>query len=123
MRAVWILLVLLAGSGAWWLASGREPEIGRGLPSAHRAADQEFDRRVRERFPVGTPMAEVERELVRQGFSSTPFREEATSAEGGPGLHFDMQAAGFPCRDRWQVVAHGTEAVEGVRGTFGGICL
>lgn len=117
------LVVALVGAGGWWLASTRAPEIGRDLPPVVREAEQAFDRRVRKRFPPGTPMTEVERALARQGFSSEPLEGATGAVEGGAGRHFDLRVAGFPCARRWQVVARGVGAVEDVRGTFGVVCL
>jgi hypothetical protein len=45
-----------------------EPEIGRALPSEYAAANQEFDRRVKLRYPEGTIENSVVEDLKRQGF-------------------------------------------------------
>lgn len=45
-----------------------EPDIGRALPSEYAAANEAFDRRVKQRYPAGTNEKRVFEELKKQGF-------------------------------------------------------
>lgn len=88
MRVSVTALALLLGGAVVWVGLGgserslgfeRAPKIGRNLSAEDRGSSVEFDRRVRARFPPGTPMREVERR--RPTFRPLP---RATGRAGCP---------------------------------------
>ncbi len=56
------------------------PPLLQGLDSAKTAPSKEFDKRIQERFPIGTPVTELTEELRRQGFS--PVANGAPARDG-----------------------------------------
>jgi hypothetical protein len=72
-RAVWISLTaaMLAILLVLIIAATGRPTLTDGLPARWDAASREFNRRVVERFPLGSSAAEMRQELHRQGFVPT----------------------------------------------------
>jgi hypothetical protein len=75
LRGVWFFLGVGLGCMSAFLALGATHLLGQGssmltrdLPGEWTKGSAEFDRRLRERFPIGTPYEDFIRELVAQNF-------------------------------------------------------
>jgi hypothetical protein len=65
------LFVLVIGGGAWlawWTSELSLPLIARESPSGSALDEVEFDRRIKRRFPIGTPEAKLVSDLDKMGF-------------------------------------------------------
>lgn len=118
-----VLLAPLAHCGIVLSESlyARLPELAADLPRNYPADMTEFDRRVRERFPIGTPEATLRRTLERQGFR--PW-DPAYGTNGQQQFGADYSRSGFPCDRLWRVTWRSEGgAVAEVKGIFGASCL
>ena len=64
----WMAVAAILATIAVLFGCSRFPPIAAGLSGNFAEGSQEFDRRVHERFPVGSPSAELLSELQEQGF-------------------------------------------------------
>ncbi len=62
----------------------------------YKEVEADFRDRVRDAFPLGTPVAKMLSELERQGFV-----QRAGQLRGGSAMVLDRP--GFPCEDFWEV--------------------
>ncbi|MBB5712732.1 hypothetical protein [Sphingomonas xinjiangensis] len=101
-----ILTLLLWGGGS-------PPSLTDDLDPDWRKASVQFDTRLRERFPAGTPIASLARELQEQGFGPTWYE---VGGEYGAVRH----EGNFPCsvaaRVYWQPGPNSTLA--SIRGVY-----
>lgn len=97
----------------WWMTVRSPSPLTADLPSNWKAASQLFDRRVRARFPVGTPVWKLANGLEAEGFKPTWFETDG---------EYDAQRneGNFVCnivaRVYWRVGKDG--AVSAVRGLY-----
>ncbi|MBB5711626.1 hypothetical protein [Sphingomonas xinjiangensis] len=93
--------------------SGSPSALTGDLDSEWRKASVQFDTRLRERFPPGTPIASLARELQEQGFAPTWY-------EVGGEYGAVRQEGNFPCsvaaRVYWQPGPNSTLA--SIRGVY-----
>lgn len=77
------------------------PPIGSNLPHGIHEAQDDFDKRVKSLFPVGSDEEHLRAELVKQGFQIT-----ADAAAKAPGAQnqASLSAHEFPCLDEWQIL-------------------
>ncbi|MEP3278592.1 MAG: hypothetical protein ABJN26_18660 [Stappiaceae bacterium] len=89
------------------------PKIGRGLPSNFEAADQEFQRRVLDRFPLPMATTELVAKLRRQGIEIDHGSRLAR-----------FSRSGFPCNLNWRVSWVDEDGqVVAIAGEFGAVCV
>jgi len=120
LALVLVIALLLAGIEAWqWFG---KPEIIRGIASGFLItgsprAKSEFSDRVRTRFPIGSPEAEVVGELMREGFY------DQNSFRGKQWLIF--REGWFPCMNSWRVGwrADSSGTIEEIDGLIDASCL
>ena len=116
-----IFVLAVAAVGEIWLSSRPSaPPLASNLPNNLIDADREFDRRIHERFPIGSSAADLIRELRQQGFDPSPDRADS------PLLHvYSLRRSGFPCNLELRVIwtADGSGTVTMADGAYGGICL
>ncbi len=73
-------LVLMAGvATAYYRLNSPLPVLAQNLPKSENDADYELDRRVQERFPLGTSTTLLQSLLVQQGWGHVQF---------GSGFHY-----------------------------------
>jgi hypothetical protein len=75
------------------------PELARGLPRSF-GPTSDFDRRIKERFAVGSDEGKLSGELRREHFSI----RSATNLEGPFQLAGFYDRREFPCRESWTVL-------------------
>jgi hypothetical protein len=108
------LVIFLAPSLAF---DDRPPSpLVSGLSDEWSAADAEFARRLRSRFPIGSSEAAMTEELRRQGFIRQDWTSGATMEREAM-----RQESSFPCRVRarvyWRATQHGQ--LTAIRGRYG----
>jgi hypothetical protein len=94
------------------------PRIGAGLHGPVRDVAEEFDRRVKARFPIGSDETVLRGELEREKFVITRDKDSPF------GFSAFYQSGGFGCVDHWRVhwsVLAGT--IAGIGGHWEQICL
>lgn len=112
LLAIWVVSACACASPV--------PPLARGLPTGLRPTS-DFDRRIKERFPVGSDASILSAELGRERFSIRP----ATSLDGAYQFSGYYRRHELPCRETWSVlwsVQSGT--ISAVEGRYTGeICL
>lgn len=107
-------LIFGLGLALYWTTSRASSPLTTGLPSEWKAANAQFDARVRARFPIGTLIPKFLSELNAEGFEPTWF--EADRFYGVKRKEQD-----FPCvivaRIYWRAGQNGT--VTAVRTHYG----
>ena len=72
LKIVGVILLVVVGCGVgaqlYFLYAHPLPAIAAGLPRFVHDAEKEFDRRIKERFPIGSSEKDLVIELNRQGF-------------------------------------------------------
>ena len=116
-RLVLATLLVVAASPS---ACSNSPPLIADLPSNISAARLEFDRRVRDRFPVGSRQADIERELINEGFVSSPRPTGSAYAQ-----IYSLDRSDLVCRRDWQVAwsADETQRVIAIEGAYYVTCL
>jgi hypothetical protein len=105
-RCAVFALILLAG------CSGQKPlpPIADALPSNVREAEEQFDERVIQQFPLGSAERNVRSALSEQGFTVGPSGAEFTRSR-------------FPCSTKWIVRWQSAAGkLTSVQGIYGQIC-
>lgn len=94
------LLILLVGVAVWWtVVTSSVPEILADLPNEDGPARLEFDRRVRQRFPIGSPQSDLLGYLRTWGFKQVEFVDHGF----GGAMELSRSRGNFACSDRWTV--------------------
>jgi hypothetical protein len=93
----------------------RTPLLGRNLPSTFSEGEKVFDKRVKERFPIGTSETSVVDELEGQGFSvdPAPFADEWRRATIRRGILIQTLWS-----VHWRAGANRIENIAGVYGVI-----
>jgi len=104
--------------------------LAAGLPPEFGVADSVFQKRVRERFPLGSSAVELVKELEREGFTSNNAFGDSfwqRDAVAWPNTLFLTPGPGwsFPCRLVWIVVWNSDAAAQitAIDANYHGICL
>ncbi|WP_170976334.1 hypothetical protein [Rhizobium sp. FKL33] len=88
------------------------PEIARNLPYDFKEATDEFERRLKEKFPVSMSAAEVRSRLAKQGFKV----DAATNTA-------EFETSGHLCILRWRLIWEEQGGiVTALHAAYGGIC-
>jgi len=114
--------VALVASLAVCLSSCVEspPPIGRDLPTAYADARPTFNRRVSERFPLGTSEQELLTELGKEGFTRNPARLVPAHFQASA----TYKARRFPCDMFWTINwSRDSGKITAVDGDYGATCL
>jgi hypothetical protein len=96
------------------------PPIGRGLPSAFADARPVFDKRVRERFPVGTDAGQLLAELHREAFTIT----ETSNPQNRYRFSATYEAHQLVCNLSWTISWNAEKSmITDIAGGYGATCL
>jgi hypothetical protein len=117
--ALRLLLVVVAALSA----CSTSPPLIADLPNNVFAARQEFDRRVRDRFPVGSLQADIERELSNEGF--VPFVPFPGSSNGTYTRFYSFEKHELVCRYDWRIAWSADEMsrLTAIEGAYYQTCL
>ena len=118
-----IIAALFAGTVLWlspprFIQSWGLPEVARDLPPSNlEDAQQEFNRRVQERYTVGTKEQDLVLQLSKDGF---------TTYDNTSGKSAVVSRSSFPCMTKWSVnwKTDDSGTVTQINGSyFNNICL
>jgi hypothetical protein len=100
------------------------PPMAKGLPSNVEKADAEFNRRVQNRFAIGSSEVKLFSELNRQGFRPNNEKGDGIVEKGHIVRVYSAHMSQFPCDLIWNVVwqADDDRLME-LRGVYYGSCL
>jgi hypothetical protein len=114
-----IPVILLAGVGGWlaWQASDWSlPQIAQGMDSTFSKGDEQFKRRVRARYPIGSSEKRLLADLRAQGFVADIRPGDLSSAD----LHRFMGCGDKVWSVRWRAT---DDRITEVFGVYGAVCL
>ena len=96
------------------------PPIGRGLPAAFAAARPVFDKRVKERFPVGSDEGSLLAELDREAFTVTAAKDPTKRYRFSATYEVHQLA----CNLSWTIWWNAEKStITDIAGDYGATCL
>jgi hypothetical protein len=114
--------MMLAASCAFAVSacSNAPPSLGRGLPRAF-VPTPDFDKRIKERFPVGSEESKLLSELRGERFATTETQDPSTPYRFSA-LYVAQRIA---CRESWRIQWNAEQGrIVGIEGWYSGeICL
>jgi len=101
---IWLVAVIVSWTVASW------PEILADLPRENGPRQREFDRRIRERFPAGSRLADLQLYLQVAGFNQVEIQGRWPGYDGA--AEIIASRGNFACSDRWTVLWRADEGAQ-----------